>query len=121
MRRVNPGLLPAGGGGLTSLAATGQTGRLIDYYFHAYLKAFEHLYYFSYHKETLSNFSDEPAIADGVSLVPRLRHSPYRVYAFQLPFVAQRPRPRQPCRVRTRPSCDAGFRRFPVQSYGWGH
>ena len=90
MRRVNPGLLPAGGGGLTSLAATGQTGRLIDYYFHAYLKAFEHLYYFSYYNETLSDSSDGPAIADGVSLVPRLRHSPYRVYAFQLPFIARR-------------------------------
>lgn len=89
MKRLNLGLLPAAGGGLTSLAATGQTGRLIDYYFPAYLKTFEHLFYFSYHQETLADYTDDPAILKGVSLVPKLRRWPYRVYAFQLPFVAR--------------------------------
>ena len=89
MKQLRLGLLPAAGGGLTSLAATGQTGRLIDYYFPAYLKAFERLFYFSYHQETLTDYTNDPAILEGVSLVPRLRRSPYRVYAFQLPFVAR--------------------------------
>jgi glycosyltransferase involved in cell wall biosynthesis len=89
MKRLNLGLLPAAGGGLASLAATGQTGRLIDYYFPAYLKTFDHLFYFSYQQEKLTDYTDDTAIVQGVSLVPRLRRSPYRVYAFQLPFVAR--------------------------------
>ncbi len=89
MKRLKLGLLPAAGGGLTSLAATGQTGRLMDYYFPAYLKSFESLTYFSYHQESLADYTGDPAILENVSLVPRLRRSPYRVYAFQLPFVAR--------------------------------
>lgn len=89
MKRLRLGLLPAAGGGLTSLAATGQAGRLMDYYFPAYLEAFESLTYFSYHREALADYSDDSVILTNVSLVPRLRHSPYRIYAFQLPFVAR--------------------------------
>jgi len=89
MKRPNLGLLPAAGGGLTSLAATGQAGRLTDYYFPAYLQAFEHLFYFSYHQESLADYTDDPAIQKNVSLVPQLTRSPYRPYAFQLPFVAK--------------------------------
>lgn len=83
------GLLPAAGGGLSTLAATGQTRRLTDYYFPAYLKVFEHLLYFSYYRESLTDYTDNPAILEGVTLVPRLKRSPYRIYAFQLPFVAR--------------------------------
>lgn len=89
MKRLRLGLLPAARGGLTSLAATGQAGRLVDYYFPAYLEAFEGLAYFSYHQEALTDYTDDPAVLENVSLVPRLRRSPYRVYAFQLPFVAR--------------------------------
>jgi glycosyltransferase involved in cell wall biosynthesis len=89
MKRLTLGLLPAAGGGLASLAASGQAGRLIDYYFPAYLKTFDHLFYFSYQQEKLTDYTDDTAIVQGVSLVSRLRRSPYRVYAFQLPFVAR--------------------------------
>ena len=89
MKRPNLGLLPAAGGGLISLAATGQAGRLTDYYFPAYLQAFEHLFYFSYHQESLADYTDDPAIQKNISLVPKLARSPYRLYAFQLPFVAR--------------------------------
>ncbi len=89
MKRANLGLLPAAGGGLASMAATGQAGRLIDYYFPAYLKKFERLFYFSYHQEILADYTDDPAILSSTSLVPKLRRSPYRAYAFQLPFVGR--------------------------------
>jgi len=83
------GLLPAAGGGLASLAATGQVERLVYSYLPAYLETFESLTYFSYHRERLADYTDDPTLLENVSLVPRLRRSPYRVYAFQLPFVAR--------------------------------
>jgi len=89
MKHVNLGLLPAAGGGLTSLATTGQASRLLDHYFPAYLREFQHLYYFSYHEEALADYTDSPVLLERVSLVPRLRRSPYRIYAFQLPFITR--------------------------------
>jgi len=83
------GLLPAAGGSLASLAATGQASRLIDYYFRSYLRTFEHLFYFSYHDESLADYTDDPAILKGVSLVPRLSPTPYRMYACQMALLAR--------------------------------
>ena len=89
MRGLQLGLLPAAGGGLASLAATGQDRRLTDCYFPAYLETFHRLLYFSYHAESLDCYVKDSAILEAVSLVPRLRQSPYRLYAFQLPFAAR--------------------------------
>jgi len=87
------GLLPAAGGGLATLEATGQAGRLIDYYFRTYLRTFGHLTYFSYQRESLADYTDAPAILEGVSLIPRRKcgpcYLPYRAYAFALPLLAR--------------------------------
>ncbi|HUV95390.1 MAG TPA: glycosyltransferase family 4 protein [Anaerolineae bacterium] len=83
------GLLPAAGGGLASLESAGQTTRLLDYYLPAYLRTFGHLFYFSYHRESLADYTDDPAILQTVSLIPKLRSTPYRIYACQLPLVAR--------------------------------
>ena len=82
------GLLPSAGGGLASLESAGQTARLLDNYFPAYLGTFDHLFYFSYHRESLADYTDDPAILKGVSLIPKLKSMPYRIYACQLPLVA---------------------------------
>jgi len=87
------GLLPAAGGGLAALEATGQAGRLIDNYFRTYLQTFRHLIYFSYQRESLADYTDDPAILEGVSLIPRRKcgpwYLPYRAYAFVLPLLAR--------------------------------
>jgi glycosyltransferase involved in cell wall biosynthesis len=59
---VRLGLLPALGGGLGELALTGQAGRLIDGYLARYVTAFERVFYFSYHVETLDRFTADPAV-----------------------------------------------------------
>lgn len=89
MTAFNLGLFPAAGGGLTTLAAAGQSERLTNYYLPAYLKTFEHVRYFSYYDEQLADFTTNPTILNSVTVVPKLRASPYRVYAFQLPFVTK--------------------------------
>jgi len=83
------GLLPSAGGGLASLESAGQTARLLDYYLPAYLGTFDRLFYFSYHRESLADYADDPAILKGVSLIPKLRSTPYRIYACQLPLLAR--------------------------------
>jgi glycosyltransferase involved in cell wall biosynthesis len=88
MKQGKLGLLPGVGGGLTSLSATGQAGRLTDYYFPAYLNVFEHLFYFSYHQESLADYTQDPTLLKSVTLVPPPGRLPYRVYAFLLPFLA---------------------------------
>ena len=89
MTTLTLGLLPSAGGGLASLAATGQSDRLIDYYFPTYLETFERLYYFSYQREVLTDYTNDSDLLEGVSLIPKLKRTPYRVYAFQMPFVAK--------------------------------
>lgn len=83
------GLLPAAGGGLAPLEATGQAGRLIDYYFRTYLRTFRRLFYFSYRGESLADYTDDARILERVSLIPRHGSMPYRLYACLLPFLAR--------------------------------
>jgi hypothetical protein len=47
------GLLPALGGGIGDLEATGQASRLIDGYLRPYARAFDRVWYFSYLPEAL--------------------------------------------------------------------
>ena len=56
------GLLPALGGGLRELAATGQVARLVDGYLRPYAAAFDRILYFSYLEESLAEFTDDPAL-----------------------------------------------------------
>lgn len=66
------GLLPALGGGLRELAATGQQSRLIDGYLRPYARAFQRLYYFSYLPESLAEFTEDPELLARVTvLAPR--------------------------------------------------
>lgn len=88
-RSFSIGLLPAAGGGLKALAATGQINRLIDYYFPAYLNAFQQVFYFSYDREQLDAYVDDIAPLKAITVIPKESTVPYRVYAFQLPFVAK--------------------------------
>ncbi len=74
------GLLPALGGGIGQLAATGQASRLIDGYLKPYARAFDRLFYFSYLRESLGEFTDDPhLLAQAQVLSPsRPRHRGYR-------------------------------------------
>jgi glycosyltransferase involved in cell wall biosynthesis len=54
------GLLPALGGGIRALAATGQASRLLKGYFTPYRRAFGDLIYFSYLPESLAEFASDP-------------------------------------------------------------
>lgn len=66
------GLLPALGGGIRQLAASGQASRLIDGYLKPYARAFDRLFYFSYLQESLGEFTEDPALlARARVLTPR--------------------------------------------------
>ncbi len=56
------GLLPALGGGIRQLSASGQASRLIDGYLKPYARAFDRLFYFSYLQESLREFTDDPEL-----------------------------------------------------------
>jgi glycosyltransferase involved in cell wall biosynthesis len=70
------GMLPALGGGLGELAATGQVSRLVDGYFRPYAAAFGGVRYFSYLPERLEEFTRDPELLARVRvLAPRHRVS----------------------------------------------
>lgn len=56
------GLLPALGGSIRELARGGQESRLIDGYLTRYARAFDRLFYFSYIRESLDEFTDDPEL-----------------------------------------------------------
>jgi glycosyltransferase involved in cell wall biosynthesis len=70
---VTLGLLPALGGGLGDLAATGQVGRLLEGYLARYVACFERVRYFSYLVESLRDFTSDPRLLAGVELVAPAR------------------------------------------------
>jgi glycosyltransferase involved in cell wall biosynthesis len=84
------GLLPPAGGGLFDLAHTGQESRLLNAYFPAYLREFNALYYFSYFKEQLTDYTTDPELLQRVKLFPRAGNAPDKLYGFWLPFVYRR-------------------------------
>jgi len=53
------GLLPPLGGSLTSLEATGQVARLLDFYLPAYLEHFDRVLFFSCQHESLEHFTSD--------------------------------------------------------------
>ena len=84
------GILPALGSGLTDLRRTGQHERLLDYDLRHYCEAYDRVYYFSYFKESLSDFTRDPLLLDKVTLLPRRGPWPARAYALLLPFLYRR-------------------------------
>ena len=82
---MNLGLYPGIGGGLKTTANDGQVDRLIAYYFHTYSQHFKHIYYFSYHHDVLKTYTDDATLLQQITVVPRLREMPHRLYALQLP------------------------------------
>lgn len=81
------GLLPASGAGLTSLQSSGQHGRLVNAYFKRYAQSFEQVYYFSYFKESLADFSANEELLERVTLLPRKIEVHRRLYGLVLPFL----------------------------------
>jgi glycosyltransferase involved in cell wall biosynthesis len=84
------GILPALGSGLTDLRRTGQHERLLDYDLRHYCEAYDRVYYFSYFREVLTDFTRDPLLLEKVMLLPRRGWWPARAYAFLLPFVYRR-------------------------------
>jgi glycosyltransferase involved in cell wall biosynthesis len=81
------GILPALGSGLTDLRRTGQHERLLNYDLHHYCEAYDRVYYLSYFREALADFTRDPLLLDKVVLLPRRGPWPARVYAVLLPFL----------------------------------
>ncbi len=84
------GILPALGSGLTDLKRTGQHERLLDYDLRHYCEAYDRVYYFSYFREALADFTRDPLLLDKVVVLPRCGRWPARAYAFLLPTLYRR-------------------------------
>ena len=63
------GLLPALGGGIRQLAAGGQASRLINGYLKPYACAFDRVFYFSYLREALDEFTDDSGLLTRVGVL----------------------------------------------------
>ena len=62
------GLLPALGGGIRELAASGQVARLLEGYLRQYVDTFERVRYFSYLPESLAEFTNDPRLLERVEV-----------------------------------------------------
>jgi glycosyltransferase involved in cell wall biosynthesis len=82
---VNVGLLPALGGSIASLRASGQDSRLVDGYLRPYAQAFERVTYFSYAREALADYTDDPAVLGTVEVRSPRRPVPRLLRALTLP------------------------------------
>lgn len=88
--RLVVGILPALGSGLTDLRRSGQHERLLAYDLRHYSEAYDHVYYFSYFRESLAAFTRDPLLLRKVTLFPKRWPLPARVYAFLLPILYAR-------------------------------
>ena len=77
------GLLPPLNSGLKDLAQAGQVTRLVGKYFPVYAAAFDHVYYFSYQQEQLTDFSRDPELLQKVTVLPGQNRN---TYAFKMPW-----------------------------------
>jgi glycosyltransferase involved in cell wall biosynthesis len=84
------GILPALGSGLTDLGRTGQHERLLNYDLRHYCEVYDRVYYFSYFREALADFTSDPLLLDKLVLLPRRGPWPVRAYALLLPFLYRR-------------------------------
>ncbi len=81
------GILPALGSGLTDLKRTGQHERLLNYDLRHYCESYDRVYYFSYFRESLADFTRDPLLLDKIVLLPRPGPWPARAYALLMPFI----------------------------------
>jgi glycosyltransferase involved in cell wall biosynthesis len=84
------GILPALGGGLTDLQRSGQHERLFAYDLRHYSEGYDRVYYFSYFKESLTQFARAPFLLERVTVLPKRGPWPNRVYALLLPLIYRR-------------------------------
>lgn len=84
------GILPALGSGLTDLSRTGQHERLLAYDLRHYSEAYDRVYYFSYFRESLSDFTRDPLLLEKVTVLPKRLPWPNRLYALLLPILYPR-------------------------------
>ncbi len=84
------GILPALGSGLTDLRRTGQHERLLNYDLRHYCESYDRVYYVSYFRESLGDFTSDPLLLDKIVLLPKRGRWPARAYAFLLPFLYRR-------------------------------
>lgn len=73
------GMLPALGGGLRALAASGQAPRLVEGYFRPYVAAFGRIDYFTYAPERLDEFTRDPLLLERVRVLAPSRATPRAV------------------------------------------
>jgi hypothetical protein len=78
------GMLPAAGGGLRALAATGQAPRLIDGYLRPYVVALGRVDYFTYAPERLEEFTRDPILLERVRVLAPARATPRAVRTLTL-------------------------------------
>jgi glycosyltransferase involved in cell wall biosynthesis len=84
------GILPALGSGLTDLRRTGQHERLLNYDLRHYCESYDRVYYVSYFRESLADFTRDPLLLDKIVLLPKRGRWPARAYALLLPFLYRR-------------------------------
>jgi glycosyltransferase involved in cell wall biosynthesis len=84
------GILPALGSGLTDLKRTGQHERLLNYDLRHYCESYDRVYYLSYFRESLADFTRDPLLLDKIVLLPRRGPWPARAYALLMPFIYRR-------------------------------
>ena len=81
---MNLGLLPGLGGGLKTTAASRQVERFIRYYLEQYAAAFERIFYFSYHSESLADYTQAGDLLRQVEVVPPAQPMHYRRYTLRM-------------------------------------
>jgi glycosyltransferase involved in cell wall biosynthesis len=84
------GILPALGSGLTDLKRTGQHERLLNYDLRHYCESYDRVYYLSYFRESLADFTRDPLLLEKIVLLPRRGPWPARAYALLMPFLYRR-------------------------------
>ena len=84
------GVLPSLGSGLTDLRRTGQHDRLLHYDLRHYARVYDRVYYFTYFRESLADFTQDRLLREKVVVLPKRGAWPNRLYALLLPLVYAR-------------------------------
>jgi len=87
---VELGLLPALGGGLGELARSGQVSRLVEGYLRPYSRAFDRVWYASYARETLGDYTDDPVLQRTVRVLAARDNAPRLARAAAIPLTHRR-------------------------------
>ena len=80
------GVLPSLGG-ILDMKQAGQHERLLNYDLHYYAQHYDRVYYFSYLRERLEDYTQDPLLREKVTLIPRPAWVSRRLYAFLMPWI----------------------------------